>query len=122
MKIVGRLIERENFDIAAEKHYPAQKWFDGPKFNGYIIKITITFTWKVQRYGNRSGKIWLQIIRDREVILQTRHNLCGIVPHDWDKVNILLTRGDTIVSDFRSGNHFCFMPNMGGGGGHSLHV
>lgn len=56
------------------------------------------------------------------MILQTRRHLCGIDPHDWDKVNIHLTRGDAIVSDFTPSEYFRFMQNVGGGGGHCLHV
>ena len=122
MKLFEHLIERENFDIVAEKDYTVEKWFYGPRFNGYIIKVTISFIWKDQGYGNRVGKIWLQIVRDKEMILQTRRDLCGIAPHDWDKVNIYLTRGDAIVSNFRPSEHFRFIQNVGGVGGHCLHV
>lgn len=57
------------------------------------------------------------------MILETTKKKFGIAPHDWEKVNIHLTREDAIVREFRPGDHFRFMRLIGGGGGdHSLQV
>ena len=74
------------------------------------------------RKGEQKGKIWLQIIRGVEKILQTRQDFFGVAPHSWGKVNIHLTRADVIVREFRPEDHFRFMRYIGDGGDHSLHV
>ena len=117
-----RVIKQDDFDIFTTQVDRAQKWFDVQKFDGYIIKMTVSFKWKEQGYGNRRSKICLQIIREVEIILETRQDFFGIALHNWDMVNIHLTRADVVVGEFRPGDHFQFMLYIGGGGGHSLHV
>ena len=117
-----RVIKQDDFDIVANQVDCAQKWFDVQKFDGYIIKTTVSFKWKDQGYKNRKGKIWLKIIRGVEVILETRQEFFGTAPHNWGNVIIHLTRADAVVREFRPGDYFRFMRYIGGGGAHSLHV
>ena len=57
------------------------------------------------------------------MILETTKYFFGIASHNWEKVNIHLTREDAILRELRPGDHFHFMRFIGGGGGgHSLHV
>ena len=116
------IIEQDDFDIFAKNNDRPQKWFDVSKFDYFIINMTVSFKWKDQGKKNRKGKIWLQIIRGVEMILQTRQDFFGAAPHSWGKVNIHLTRADVIVREFRPGDHFGFMRYIGDGEGHSLHV
>ena len=117
-----KVIEEDDFDISASfVDYP-QKGFDVSRFDNYVKKMSISFKWKDQGHSWRKGRIWLQIIRGVEMILETTKTFLGIAPHDWEKVNIHLTREDAIVREFRPGDHFRFMRFIGGGGGHSLHV
>ena len=121
--LVVKLITQGNFDVAVQRGQEStQKWFDAPKFDGYVKKMSISFKWKDQGSGYRKGKIWLQIIRGMEKILETSKSLFGTAPHSYENVNQNLTRNDSVVSEFRPGDHFRFMRNIGGGGGHSLHV
>ena len=117
-----KVIKQDDFDIFANEVDRAQKWFDVQKFDGYIIKMTVSFKWKDQEYGNRRSKIWIQIIRGVEIILETRQDFFGTALHNWDTVNIHLTRADVVVREFRPGDHFRFLRYIGSGGGHSLHV
>ena len=117
--LVVKLIKQDNFDAGQRS---SKYWFDAPKFDAYVKKMTISFKWKDQGYGNRLGRIWLQIIRGKKMIFQTSKDLCGLAPHKWGNVNKDLTRSDTVISNFRPGDHFRFMRHIGGGGGHSLHV
>ena len=117
-----KVIEEDHFDISASfVDYP-QKRFDVSRFDNYVKKMSISFKWKDQGHSRRKGRIWLQIIRRVEMILEITKTFLGIAPHDWEKVNIHLTREDAIVREFRPGDHFRFMRFIGGGGGHSLHV
>ena len=103
-------------------HFCPEKWFDGPKLNKYVEDINISMKWKDQGGGNRKGKVWLQIIRNNEMILETKPELCGLAKHDWEEVNIHLTREDNIVKEYKPGDQFRIMRNIGGGGGHELNV
>ena len=121
--LVVKLVTQGNFDIALRKGQEStQKWFDAPKFDAYVKKMIISFKWKDQGSGNRKGKIWLQIIRGVEKILETSKGIFGTAPHSYENVNLTLTGNDSVVSEFRPGDHFRFMRNIGAGGGHSLHV
>ena len=103
-------------------HYFPEVWFDGPEIEGMIKKIDISFKWRDQGYGNRKGKIWLQVIRAGKTVLETSNDLCGTAPHMWSHVRIQLTRQDEVVRRFKPGDSYRFMRNIGGGGGHSLHI
>ena len=63
-----------------------------------------------------------QKIRGVEKIYETSAGLFGTAPHSYENVNLNLKRYDSVVSEFRPGDHFRFMRNIGDGGGHSLHV
>ena len=79
-----KLITQGNFDVAVQRGQEStQKWFDAPKFDGYVKKMSISFKWKDQGSGYRKGKIWLQIIRGMEKILETSKSLFGTAPQLW---------------------------------------
>ena len=99
-----------------------EKWFDGPKIEGYIKSIDISFEWRDQGYGYRKGYIWLKIIRAGETVFESSNYLLGTAPHSWMQVHTQLTGHYDIVRRFKPGDRYQFMRNIGGGGGHSLHV
>lgn len=84
--------------------------------------MTISMKWQDQGYGNRKGKIWLQIIRDKELVFESSQTLCGLAGHEWETINIKLTKEDDVVNNLRPGDKYRFMRNVGGGGEHELHV
>ena len=63
--------------------------------------MSISFKWKDQGSGYRKGKIWLQIIRGMEKILETSKSLFGTAPHSYENVNQNLTRNDSVLSEFK---------------------
>lgn len=44
--------------------------------------MTISMKWQDQVYGNRKGKIWLQIIRGKELVFESSQTLCGLAGHE----------------------------------------
>ena len=103
-------------------NFHPEKWFDGPKIDGYIKSIDISFAWRDQGYGFRKGNIWLQIIRAGKTVLESSKDLCGKAPHNLIQAHTRLTRRDDIVRRFKPGDCYRFMRNIGGGGGHYLVV
>ena len=118
------IITGQDFEKSGPRagHFCPERWFDGPKLSKYIENIMISMKWKDQRWGNRKGKVWLQIIRNSEMILETEPGLCGLANHSFEEVNIHLTREDNIVKEYKPGDQFRIMRNIGGGGGHRLFV
>ena len=118
------IISALDFQKCVQKapHFCPEKWFDGPKIDKKIRSITISFEWKDQGWGNRKGNVWLKIIREEEVILETNSSLCGLAEHKWSDVTVHLGKEQNIVSEFKPGDKYRFMQNVGGGGGHNLHI
>lgn len=102
--------------------YLPEVWFDWPKVEGFVRKIEISFKWRDQGFGNRKGNIWLQVVRAGKAVLETSRHLCGTAPNKWVQTHTQLTRQDEVVRRFKPGDSYQFMRNIGGGGGHSLHV
>ena len=103
-------------------HFCPEKWFDGPLIKKYIRDIRISFIWKDQGFGNRKGQIWLKLVRNGSMVKETKPTLCGVADHFWDDVDIHVTSKNPVVKEFKPGDRYCFMRNVGGGGGHELHV
>ena len=103
-------------------HFCPEKWFDGPRIKKHVRDIRIYFKWKDQGFGNRKGQIWLKLMRNGNMVKETKPTLCGVAEHSWDNIDILVTSNDPIVKEFKPGDRYCFMCNVGGGGGHELHV
>ena len=40
--------------------------------------MTISMKWQDQGYGNRKGKIWLQIIRGKELVFESSQTLYAV--------------------------------------------
>lgn len=103
-------------------HFCPEKWFDGPLIKKYIRDIRISFIWKDQGFGNRKGQIWLKLVRNGNMVKETKPTLCGVADHFWHDVDIHVTSKNPVVKEFKPGDRYCFMRNVGGGGGHELHV
>ena len=118
------IISASDFEghVHTRPHFCPEKWFDGPKIDKKIRSIVISFKWKDQGWGNRKGNVWLKIIREGEVILETSSSLCGLAEHKWGEVNVYLGKEQNVVSQFKPGDKYRFMQNVGGGGGHSLYI
>ena len=104
--IVVKFIKQDNFSV---NRPGTEFWFYAPKFGGYVKKMSISFERKDQGWGIRRGKIWVQLIKGEEMILETSKDLSGLSPHSWENVNINLIRNHCVISEFKPGDHFRFM-------------
>ena len=79
-----------------------------------------------QGHGNRKGQVWIQLIRNEEVLFDTREQFLGTAPHTTGKDEYeereVLIKGHPVVDLLERGDKLRFMRNVGGGGGHSLTV
>ena len=64
--------------------------------------------------GYKSLEGWKRFLKHQRV--------CLVQLRSYENVNQNLTRNDSVLSEFKPGDHFRFMRNIGGSGGHSLHV
>ena len=103
---VVKFIKQDNFSV---NEPGTEFWFYAPKFDGYVKKMSISFEWKDQGWGIRRGKIWVQLIKGEEMILETSKDLSGLSPYSWENVNINLIRNHSVISEFKLGDHFRFM-------------
>ena len=116
------LIAASDFSVQGPYNGESEKWFDGPSVERFVKDMTISMKWQDQGYGNRKGKIWLQIFRGKELVFESSQTLCGLAGHEWETINIKLTKEDDVVNNLRPGDKYRFMRNVGGGGEHELHV
>ena len=121
-KINEIVITAADFSVQGPYNGESEKWFDGPSVERFVKDMTISMKWQDQGYGNRKGKIWLQIVRGEEMVFESRQTLFGLAGHEWETINIKLTREDDVVNNLKPGDKYRFMRNVGGGGGHELHV
>ena len=106
-------------------HWVPELYFDGPVLSSAVKKISSSVSWVDQRYGNRKGEIFVQLMRPvsgrEDVMIAEKRELFGIAEHREMHPKSEITE-DSIVTLARAGDYYRFMRNAGGGGGHSLTV
>ena len=107
-------------------HFEPEDYFDGPKMFSRVKKITMSFDWRDQGYGNRKGMIWYEVTRNGEIIssnmrLEDYESYPHVAPHRTEHKVIVIEDGPSLQS-IRKGDILKFKRNVGGGGGHSLQV
>ncbi len=81
----------------------------------------MSVVWKDQGWGNRKGEIYVVLKRGSGEEVATKRQPLGIAPHEKGKAMTELW-GDPVVTLAREGDHYHFVRNAGGGGGHQLKV
>jgi len=107
-------------------HWIPTVYFDGPKIQAPVKKLYLSLTWRDQGWGNRKGKIWIQLCKpigqSTIEIIDEDKDIFDIAPHEEKTCKKALTQNNSIVKSALPGHFFRFMKNIGGGGGHQLHV
>ena len=72
-------------------------------------------------YGNRKGMLWIELVRNGTVIASNKDDIGIVAPHheEFREVEI---QNHPVVDLVKKGDVLNFMRNVGGGGGHKLHV
>ena len=90
-----------------------------------IKSVKMSFLWKDQGHGNRKGQVWLQLVREGEVIADSREQFPALAPHcrgqELERREVEVV-GHPVVSLAARGDILRVARNVGGGGGHSLIV
>eukprot|EP00092_Neocalanus_flemingeri_P030032 GFUD01032606.1.p1 GENE.GFUD01032606.1~~GFUD01032606.1.p1 ORF type:complete len:182 (+),score=32.11 GFUD01032606.1:136-681(+) len=106
--------------------FEPETYFDGPEMNQGAKSIKMNFKWRDQGHGNQKGQIWVQLIRNGDVLGDTREKYFALAPHkdgrDEYEDREVVIRGHPVVDLLTRGDRLRFMRNVGGGGGHSLTV
>ena len=121
-KLQKLVIKGENFDRFGPRsgHWCPEIWFNGPALPGRVRSITLSMRWRDQGYGNRKGRVWMQLMRSDEKLAE-KMDIFGIASHEWEEVRAKIEDHDLLKLS-KKGDSYRFMENTGGGGGHSLHV
>merc|ERR1719167_724719 len=102
-------------------HFEPETWFDiSPMYQG-IKSMDISFSWKDQGWGNRKGEVWVQLLRKRQVLADSREKFYKLAPHELEERTFEIKK-HPVVDLLRRGDTLRFMYNAGGGGGHRLEV
>ena len=80
----------------------------------------MSFRWKDQGYGNRKGMLWIELLRESEIIASS-YDVSSLAPHE-EETREMVIKDHPVVDKIRKGDVLQFMRNVGGGGGHSLTV
>jgi hypothetical protein len=82
------------------------------------MRVTATWDWKDQGWGNLKGQLMVEALRDGEVVAAA-----GLSPevakHDWESKTFDLEAGD-FIEHCQPGTVIRVMRYVGGGGGHEL--
>jgi len=87
-------------------HHPIDPWLDIILFQGW---------------GNRKGEVWVQLLRKRQVLADSREKFYKLAPHELEERTFEIKK-HPVVDLLRRGDTLRFMYNAGGGGGHRLEV
>ena len=118
-----------------------EKYFDGPEMNQGAKSIKLNFRWKdqvkfqiwsfqlilliflycFQGWGHRKGQVWIQLIRNEEVLVDSRKQFHELAPHEYREREVVI-KEHPVVDLLKKGDKIRFMRAVGGGGGHSLTV
>ena len=74
-----------------------------------------------QGWGNRKGEVWVQLLRKRQVLADSREKFYKLAPHELEERTFEIKK-HPVVDLLRRGDTLRFMYNAGGGGGHRLEV
>mmetsp|Transcript_42185 Transcript_42185/g.98966 ORF Transcript_42185/g.98966 Transcript_42185/m.98966 type:complete len:832 (+) Transcript_42185:82-2577(+) len=89
-----------------------------------LRSVTIATEWKDQDFGNRKGRIQACLSRGSEIVAE--EDLFGICRDNgasgWKMVTRTLDAQCAVVSESKPGDLLLFRYNVGGGGGHELHI
>ena len=85
-------------------HWCPELYFDGPTLMTRVKSLKINMSWKDQGFGNRKGKIWLQLMRNGKMVAESK-DIFGNAPHDEEEVVADLI-DDTVVKMARPGDMF----------------
>jgi len=106
--------------------FEPETYFDGPEMNQGAKSIKMSFQWRDQGFGNRKGQMWIQLIREGQVLADTREDYYELAPHTAGRARFedreVVIKDHPVVELLTRGDKLRFMRNVGGGGGHSLHV
>ena len=106
-------------------HFVPEDYFYGAKMFCGVRKITMSFVWRDQGYGNRKGMIWMEVMRDGEIISSNMpddyDSYPHIAPHREEHKTIEID-DELTLQNIKKGDILSFRRNIGGGGGHSLQV
>ena len=105
-------------------HFVPRDYFQSPIMFSKVKKITMSFDWCDQGYGNRKGMIWVEVIRKGKVIansMEDEDSYEHVAPHREEHKTIEIENTD-LIRGIQKGDILMFRKNVGGGGGHSLSV
>ena len=103
-------------------HWTPEEYFKGPALSRRVSKLTAQVTsWKDQGWGNRKGELFVKLMRRNKVVAEKRE-LFGIAEHHEMAADVELGKEEAVVALAKPGDHYLFMRNAGGGGGHKLVV
>ena len=102
-------------------HFCPEPYFLSDVMNQRVRSLTMSFRWRDQGYGNRKGMLWIELMRDGEMIATSKDDFHFLAPHQEETREVLI-KDHPVVDKVRKGDVLQFMRNTGGGGGHSLKV
>ena len=105
----------------SDGHFCPELYFTSPVIHQRVGSITLTFRWKDQGFGNRKGMLWIELVRQGQLIATSKDDFPTLAPHQEETQEIVI-RNHPVVDLIRKGDTINFMRNVGGGGGHSLSV
>ena len=85
-------------------HWWPELYFDGPTLMTRVKSLRINMSWGDQGWGNRKGKIWLQLMRNGRMVTESM-DIFGVAPHYEEEVVADLI-DDTVVKMARPGDMF----------------
>ena len=84
----------------SDGHFCPEPYFLSPVMNQRVRSVIMSFRWRDQGYGNRKGMLWIELLRDSEVI--GKGILLPWRTRMWRKHTSRWSRGRSVSSSHRS--------------------
>ena len=117
----------EDFSLSGPRdgHFCPETYMDVAVLTRGLKFVKMSFLWEDQGYGNRKGQVWLQLVREGEVVADSREQFPALAPHcegsELERREVEVV-GHPVVRLAARGDTLRVARNIGGGGGHSLTV
>ena len=94
--------------------------FQSKPFEGNVRRISISWQWKDQGWGNQKGQLTFKVIRDGNEMISS--DTSTIAEHSWSTQRYIYEVDSQLLNSSQQGDIFEIWYLVGGGGGHQLYI
>merc|ERR1719458_2433079 len=73
----------QDFSVSGpnDGHFCPETYFDVEVLTRGLVAVKMVWEWRDQGYGNQKGQLWLQLVREGQVLEDNREEYFALAPH-----------------------------------------